>query len=529
MTVGVVALPLALAFGITTGLGAEAGLITAIVAGLVAAVLGGSSVQVSGPTGAMTVVLAPLVLHHGADAVLVVGIMAGGLVVMAALLGMGRYLAFVPWPVVEGFTVGIAVIIFLQQVPAALGVQRPAGDNTALVALAAIGRAADGGKAAAVATVALVVIVMAVAPRLHRSLPASLLAITAATALAELGHLPISRIGHLPSSLPLPAMPSISLHEVGALSSAALAVALLAALESLLSAKVADGMADGARHDPDRELFGQGVANLVSPLFGGMPATGAIARTAVNVRSGARTRVAAIVHSIVLLLVVLLAGGLVSRIPLAALAGVLMVTSFRMVEIHNVRAVVRATRSDALVLVLTAAATVVFDLILAVEIGLATAALLALRHVALSAQVTAAPPAELSPEQSASLLDEGILIYRLDGALFFGAAQRFLTELTAVTDAVVVVLRLPELQVLDATGAQALGEIVAELEDRGITVLLKGPRPEHCRVLEATGALQRLAHANHLFADLDAALDHARQHVARATGADRQRSALSPA
>jgi SulP family sulfate permease len=248
-----------------------------------------------------------------------------------------------------------------------------------------------------------------------------------------------------------------------------------------------------------------------------MPATGAIARTAVNVRAGARTRVSSIVHSIVLLLVVLFAGGLVSRIPLAALAGVLMVTALRMIEVHNVKAVVRATRSDALVFAITAAATVAFDLILAVEVGVAAAVALAVRNVARTTSATPEPveAVELSTDVEAALLRRHILTYRLDGALFFGAAQRFLTEITAVTDVRVVILRLPQLQVLDATGAQALGDIVRQLEQRGITVLLKGLRPEHRRVLGAVGALGRLAHENHIFADLDAAIEHASRHVAR--------------
>jgi SulP family sulfate permease len=513
MTVGLVALPLALAFGITTGLGAAAGLVTAIVAGVVAAVFGGSNVQVSGPTGAMTVVLVPVVAHHGADAVLVVGIMAGVLVLVSAVLGVGRFLAYVPWPVVEGFTVGIALIIFLQQVPFALGVTRPDADNTAVAAVEAVRDALDHGEIAALGIVLLVAAVMAVVPRIHRTLPASLLAVGLATVAVEAAGLDVAQIGSLPGTLPLPALPAVRLDELSGLFSAALAVAVLAALESLLSAKVADGMADMPRHDPDRELFGQGLANLASPLFGGMPATGAIARTAVNVRSGARTRVASIVHALVLIVVVFLGGDLVSKIPLAALAGILMVTAFRMVEVHNVRAVLHATRSDAVVLCLTAVATVAFDLILAVEIGLAAAAVLALRQVARTAQITTVGAAELDRDRSDSLLHDGIVTYRLDGALFFGAAQRFLTELTAVTDARVVVLRLPDLQVLDATGAQALGEIVAELEDRGITVLLKGPRPEHLRVLEATRALDRLAHQNHIFDDLDEALVHAQRHV----------------
>ncbi len=517
VTVGVVALPLALAFGITTGLGATAGLMTAIVAGLVAGIFGGSHVQVSGPTGAMTVVLVPIVARYGAKAVYVVGLMAGILVVAAALGGLGRYLAYIPWPVVEGFTVGIAVIIFLQQVPNALGVHKPKGENTAAVAARAVADAFGHGRTEAMALVALVVILMLVAPRLHKALPASLIAVVVATVTAELTGWDVARIGALPNSLPLPSLPAISTGQVSDLFGAAFAIAALAAIESLLSAKVADGMADTPRHDPDRELFGQGLANLATPLFGGMPATGAIARTAVNVRAGAQTRVSAIVHSIVLVLVVFFAGPLVARIPLAALAAVLMVTAVRMVEVHNIKAVLRSTRSDALVLGLTAIATIAFDLIVAVELGLAVAAILALRAVSRSATATIEPlsPAEIDATTEAALLHEHIVTYRLDGILFFGAAQRFLTELTAVTDVRVVILRLPQLQVLDATGAQALGEIVTELEHRGITVLLKGPRPEHLRLLGAVGALDQLAHENHVFENLDDAIDHARVHLAR--------------
>ncbi len=532
ITVGVVALPLALGFGITTGLGARAGLMTAIIAGFVAAVCGGSNVQVSGPTGAMTVVLVPIVAREGANAVYVVGIMAGALLLAAAFFRVGRYLAYVPWPVIEGFTVGIAAIIFLQQVPAALGVPKPKGDNTALVAIDALRRSASHGSVASLAIVFLVAVVMTVAPRLHKSLPGSLLAVVVATLVARFASLDIARIGSLPSSLPLPSLPSISASRVSSLAAAAFAVALLAGLESLLSAKVADGMADMPRHDPDRELFGQGLANLASPLFGGMPATGAIARTAVNVRAGARTRASAVVHSLVLVAVVYFGGTLVAQIPLAALAGVLMVTAVRMVEIHNVRAVCRATRSDAVVLVLTAAATVVFDLIRAVELGVAVAAVLALRKVALSASAVAegvpADADEITDDDEHELLSEHIVTYRLDGALFFGAAQRFLTELTAIADVRVVILRLPQLQVLDATGAQALGEIVTELERRGATVLLKGPRPEHLKVLEAVGALDRLAHENHVFSDLDAAIAHAHLHVERGQRLDGPDRAYTP-
>ncbi len=522
VTVGIVALPLALAFGVTTGLGAAAGLTTAIVAGVVAAVFGGSNVQVSGPTGAMTVVLVPLIARHGPDAVVVVGVLAGILVVAAGIARLGRVLSYIPWPVIEGFTLGIAVIIFLQQVPNALGVETPEGENTAAVAARAAVDALDAGSLAAIALVALVVVAMVVLPRVHRSLPASLLAVVAATVVADVAGWDVATIGALPSSLPTPSLPSIPFGEIDRYLSAAFAVAALAAIESLLSAKVADGMADGTPHDPDRELVGQGLANIASPLFGGMPATGAIARTAVNVRAGARTRAASIVHAMVLTAVVLAGSGLVARIPLAALAGVLMVTAVRMVEVHNIRAVVRSTRSDAAVLVLTALATVAFDLIVAVEVGVAAAAVLALRQVARTTSlepeaISLGDRVEIDGDEERDLLRDHIVAYRIDGALFFGAAQRFLDDFTRVADVRVVILRLPNLQVLDATGAQALGEIVADLESRGITVLVKGARPEHLRTLRAVGALDRLAHENHLFSDLDAAIEHARQHVEAAS------------
>jgi SulP family sulfate permease len=537
LTVGVVALPLALAFGIATGLGAEAGLITAIVAGLVAAVFGGSDVQVSGPTGAMTVVLVPIVHRFGADAVAIVGVIAGVLVLAAALLRLGRYLAYIPWPVIEGFTIGIAVIIFLQQVPTALGVTAGSGESTLLTAIEALREASLAVSAPSLAIVILVAVLMIALPRWHRALPASLIAVVLATAAVALLDIDVADIGALPGSLPTPSLPTVRLDQLGMLFSAALAVALLAALESLLSAKVADGMASaGRRYDPDRELFGQGLANVAASLFGGMPATGAIARTAVNVRAGARTRLSSIIHALVLLAVVSLLGAAVGAIPLAALAGVLMVTAGRMVDVHNARAVLRSTRGDAFILVVTAATTVLFDLMLAVEVGIGVAAILALRAVARSSafipeevpdDVAGGPdPEALTPHREAVLLHQRILTYRLDGALFFGASQRFLTELAGVSDVRVVILRMPQLQVLDATGAQALGELISELEDRGITVLIKGPRAEHVRVLRAVGALDHLRHEKHLFESLDAAVAHARSHVDRSR-ADRATDAIA--
>ena len=357
---------------------------------------------------------------------------------------------------------------------------------------------------------------MTIVPLIVRGAPASLLAVVVATVVARVGGAEVGVIGALPSSLPAPALPALDPGMVSELFGAVLAVAALAALESLLSAKVADGMAASGRHDPNRELIGQGLANIVSPFFGGMPATGAIARTAVNVKAGARTRVAAIVHSLVLIGVVLVGSGLVAQIPLAALAGVLMVTAVRMVEVHNIRSVVRATRSDAATLAVTALVTVAFDLILAVEVGMAAAALLALRQLARRSEPIAETLPLLDADTASALQAQHIVSYRLDGALFFGAVQRFLGTLASVGDVRVVILRLPDLHMLDATGAKALGEVIDDLERRGIMVLLKGPQPEHLRILREVGTIDHLAHEKHLFTDLDAAIAYARSHVERA-------------
>ena len=387
LTVGIVALPLALAFGVSSGAGAEAGLITAIVAGIVAAVFGGSNIQVSGPTGAMVVVLGPIVALHGPGVVALVSVMAGVVVLAGGLFKLGRVVSYIPWPVIEGFTLGIAVIIFLQQVPAALGVPAGASSSAVLAAIAAFGEIHVATLFWALGCVAVVAVIMVVAPRIHAQLPGSLIAIIAVSIVAAVAQLPLARIGELPASLPVPGLPSIDLGVVTSLVAPALTVAALAAIESLLSARVAASLADTGSYDPDRELVGQGLASVASGLFGGMPATGAIARTAVNVRSGGRTRLAAVSHSVVLLIVVMVASGIVSQIPIAALSGVLMVTAVRMVSRATVRSVLTSTRGDAVVFVITAIVTVSFDLIVAVGIGIVAAAFLALRSLARSGGV----------------------------------------------------------------------------------------------------------------------------------------------
>ncbi|GEL93401.1 SulP family inorganic anion transporter [Cellulomonas composti] len=518
LTVAVVALPLALGFGVSSGLGAAAGLVTAVVAGAVAAVLGGSHLQVSGPTGAMTVVLLPVIARHGTEAVPVVAIMAGGLVVLAGVLGLGRLVAYIPWPVVEGFTFGIGIVIALQQVPLALDTPKAEGENAALVALRTIGDVDWHAALAPLGLVALVVVVCVVLPRLYRGVPASIVAVVLATLVAQVLHLDVDRIGALPDGLPAPHLPVVDLETTSALFSSALAVAALAALESLLSAHVADGMGDHLpRTRPNRELWGQGAANVASGLFGGLPATGAIARTAVNVRAGARTRVAALSHAAILALVVYLAAPWVARIPLSALAGVLLVTAAHMVDLRTAGAICRSGRSGAFVFVATLVVTVVFDLVLAVEVGVAVAAVLALRSMARASGLHREdPPDETVPDdEEQALLHEHIAVYRLDGALFFADVRRFLDELAQVTDVRVVVLRLSSVSVLDTSGAHALAQIVTDLQHRGIVVLLKGLRPAHRKVVEEVGVLDALQHENHLFEDLDLALEHARSHVRR--------------
>jgi SulP family sulfate permease len=515
ITVGIVALPLALAFGVSSGVGAEAGLITAVVAGLVAAVMGGSNVQVSGPTGAMVVVLAPVVAVHGVGSIALVSVLAGLLVVVLGASGLGRAVAFIPWPVVEGFTLGIAAIIFLQQVPLATGTEGTPGHNTLLAAVESASQATMPTVLETLAVVACVAAVMYLLPRLNKALPASLIAVLLTTAASEMLALDIPRIGALPHSLPAPSMPSVDPAALGGLLMPAVSIATLAAIESLLSARVAAGMVgpDGrpsGAYSPDRELTGQGLASIAAGFFGGMPATGAIARTAVNVRSGAKTRLSAVVHALVLLAIIYLAAGLVGRIPLAALAGILMVTAVRMVSRHTVTAILRSTRADAAVFVVTALITVAFDLIVAIQIGLAAAAVFTLRTFAsLSGVRREDIPGPPVPG------DEHIAIFRLHGAMLFGAAERVLQEISQVRDIQVAVIRLSQLRMLDATGAHMLVEVVSALELRGVTVLLKGVQPQHLELVTNVGVIRSLRHHKHLFTSLPDAVEHARSHVVR--------------
>lgn len=514
LTVAVVALPLALAFGVASGLGAEAGVITAIVAGLLAAIFGGSNLQVSGPTGAMTVVLVPVAHQHGRDGVLLVGLLAGIILIVMALLRLGVFVRYLPVSVIEGFTAGIAVVIALQQIPLALGV--PAGDAERMWRVA-VDAAVDfwhDPSAAAPLIALLVTAAVLTGQRLRPGWPHALIAVGVATVVTRIADIEVPTIGALPAGLPAPSADFIDPDAIGVLLTSALAVAALSALESLLCATVADSMTVDQRHDPDRELFGQGIANVAVPFFGGVPATAAIARTAVNVGAGARSRLASIVHALVLLGVVAVAAGLVAQIPLAALAGVLLATTIRMVEISGLLALARSSRSDALVLITTFAVTVLVDLVAAVGVGLLVAMVLGLRSIARSSRLETVP-LDLTDhaDEEHALLRDHIVALRFDGPLLFVAAHQLMAQLPDLSDVRVVIIRMSRVSGLDATGALLLRDAVLHLQRRGITVLVSGLSPRHEPALDELGVLDVLRASGHVFDTSPEAIAAARQIV----------------
>jgi SulP family sulfate permease len=347
--------------------------------------------------------------------------------------------------------------------------------------------------------------------RWRPTVPFSLIGVVLATILSRALDLGLVPLGHLPASLPAPSLTFVTVSSIATLAPAAFAIAALAALESLLSATVADGMSVNERHNPDRELFGQGLANVIVPIFGGVPATGAIARTAVNIRAGAGSRTAAITHSLVLLAVIFALAPLVSDIPLAALAGVLFATCVRMFETSSLLALMRSTRADALIVVATFSVTVAVDLVTAVGVGIAIAIVLALRSVARSAslEAVAIEPGDYSAEEH-TLLSEHIAAYRVDGPLFFGAAHRLLLELPDIATIKVVILRMSRVSTMDSTGAHVLGDTIHRLEQRGITVILSGIDPRHADILASLGIADHLLALGLVHSDTPGAIAHAR-------------------
>ncbi|MGV8970600.1 MAG: SulP family inorganic anion transporter [Microbacteriaceae bacterium] len=514
LTVAIVALPLALAFGEASGLGAQAGVITAVIAGAIAAFFGGSNLQVSGPTGAMTVVLLPVVHQFGVSGVLQVGLMAGVILIALALSGVGRYVRYLPSSLIEGFTAGIAVVIAMQQVPNMLGLRASDQEHVWAIAGDAVMTWIANPDLIPLLIAGGVASVILLGSRLKPGWPLSLVAVVAATALSQLGDLGLPEVGALPALFSAPTADFFDATAITALLPSALAIAALAALESLLCATVADAMSVGERHNPDRELFGQGLANLVVPLFGGVPATAAIARTAVNVRAGAQSRLSALSHSVVLIAFVMVASPLVGGVPLAALAGVLLATTIQMVQLGAIKAILTSSPSDAAVLLITFGVTVAIDLVAAVALGLALAGLLALRAVARAStlEVETLDHVDYTAEQQ-KLLTDRIVAYRLEGALFFGAAHRFLLELSEVSNVSVVILRMSRVNTIDATGALMLDDAIRRLEKRGIVVLISGIKPGHERVLDRLGSATRLRSLGRVFVDTPDAIHAAREAV----------------
>jgi sulfate permease, SulP family len=514
--VGIVALPLSMALAIASGVPPQHGLYTAVVAGLLIAPLGGSAVQVSGPTAAFVVILAPIAARFGLAGLLMATVLAGVLLLAMGLAGAGRFIEFVPYPVTTGFTAGIAIVIATLQLKDLLGLTMAGAPSHFLERAQATLAALPTLRAADTLVAAVTLAVLASWPRAWgRRLPAPLVALVAGAVLGgvlarafpgaavatiasrfsyESGgvlHAGIPRLPPLPAwpwtlSGPDGQTPVLSLQLLRALAPAAFAIAMLGAIESLLSAVVSDGMT-GGKHDPDAELAAQGIGNIVAPFFGGIAATGAIARTATNVRSGARSPVAAVVHALVVLGAVLLLAPLLGRLPMAALAALLLVVAWNMSEARHVVYLLRsAPRSDVAVMVTCLGLTVVFDMVVSVTVGVVMAALLFMRRMA---EVSGVNLVGDDHPQLEEPLPRGVVLYRLAGPLFFGAAQKALSVLAAVEGRPVrvVVLDLASVPAIDATGLVALGSLVKRLNDGNVKVVLVGVSGQPLRALARAG------------------------------------------
>ena len=505
LTAAVVALPLALAFAVASGVDPKAGLYTAIVAGIIAAVFGGSPVQITGPTGAMAVILVGIVAKYGIEKVWIAGVMAGIIQVALGVAKLGRLVKFIPYPVTAGFTNGIAVIIFCGQLNNFLGLKLPRSEHF-LPGLWQTVTHLEGLNWAAIALTTITIVTKLLWARMTTSIPASLVGLVLATAIATFFHLNVPTIGSIPQSLPMlqsiPHWNDFGL--IRELINPALALAALGSIESLLSAVVADGMTVSEKHDSDRELIGQGLANIVTPFFGGIPATGAIARTAVNVRAGGRTRLSGVIQGVAIAIIVLTLAPLAAQVPLAALAGILMVTSIRMIEWEAIGLLLRATYADFAVMMLTWMVTIFFDLVLAVEVGLIAAGALFIKRMS-ELNLGKIPETEAFPPGIPLELSKQISVYRVDGPVFFGAAERFVTFLRDEPDVKYLVLRLRYVPNMDTTGLVALQDIYQDLQRHDCRLLLSGLQPEVQKLLERTGLMDKIGREN-CFETTDAAI-----------------------
>lgn len=520
--VGIVALPLAIAFAIASGVTPEKGLITAIVAGFLISALGGSRVQIGGPTGAFIVIVYAIVQKFGVGGLTVATFMAGFLIIGMGLARLGSLLKFVPLPLIVGFTSGIAVIILSSQVNDFLGlsIEKVPADfiDKWKVYASNIGRtnlyALGVGAGAALISLYF--------HHLTRRIPGPFVALVLSTFAVYFFKLPVetigSRFGEIPSTLSLPTLPSINIDLIRQLMQPAIAIALLGSIESLLSAVVADGMI-GGRHRSNGELVAQGVANIASSLFGGIPATGAIARTATNVRNGGRTPIAGIIHAFTLLLIMLVFAPMARLIPLSCLAGILVVVAYHMSEWRHFGDLLSSNRMDVIILLTTFILTIVFDLVIAIEVGLVLSSFMIMKRMSDTLTVQHAGKAggyeadengEKLFDDEFSSLPEGVVLYEINGPLFFGAAQKFQETLDDLnTKPRVIILRMRHVPFIDATGIHRLKELIKLFETRRTHVILSGVRETVKEELERSGIYDVLDRRN--------LLHHINDSIKRAT------------
>ncbi len=525
IVVGIVALPLSMALSIAVGVPPQHGLYTAIVAGVVVALTGGSKFQISGPTAAFIVILAPIVTKHGLSGLLIAGLMAGLLLVAMGVARLGRLIQFIPHPVTTGFTAGIAVVIATLQIKDVFGLPIAKMPESYLEKVHALWQARGQASLQEVGIAALTFVLLLVVPRVTKRIPAPLIAIGIAAGLAALLHnvfptFRVATIGTRFSSVvagktvagipPLPPMPMLpwgaehlGYDEIRELLGPAFAIAMLGAIESLLSAVVADGMT-GKKHDPNAELIGLGLGNIIVPFFGGIAATGALARTATNIKAGAHSPIAAVVHAVVVLLAILLLAPAVAYVPMAALAALLLLVAWNMSEakhfFHTLRV---APKSDVLVLLSCFGLTVVFDMVIAVSVGVVLAALLFMRRMA---ELTHTRILMGDAEERSTMAPNGMLVYEIAGPLFFGAAQNAMGALDHVgSRSKVVVLSLGKVPAIDATGLVALESTLERLAHSKKTVVLAGPLPEPRYVFEKANLAAHHPHVS-IAKDLDEAL-----------------------
>ena len=517
--VGIVALPLAIAFGIASGVSPAQGVYTAIIAGFLISALGGSRVQIGGPTGAFVVIVYGIVATYGYAGLAIATIMAGVILIVMGVARLGGAIKFIPYPVTTGFTAGIALIIASQQLRDVLGLHMTSVPADFAKRLEAYAAAIDTVHPQAVGLSAAAVAITILWPRVSRRVPAPVVALLACTAVTHALGLDVetigSRFGDVSFAFPALSVPRISFEEARRLVSPAITIALLAAIESLLSAVVADGMT-GQRHRSNMELVAQGVANVASPFFGGIPATGAIARTATNIRNGARSPIAGIVHAATLLLIALALGRWAQLIPMAVLGAILLVIAYNMSEWRSFRSCLSAPKSDATVLLITFGLTVVVDLTVAIEVGMVLAAFLFMKRMADVTNVSviqrefddAAPP---NGDAGTRHLSRGVVVYEINGPFFFGAAEKFKDTLaTTLGKPRVLILRMRHVPAIDATGMHALEHMIQRTHRDGTLVLLSELQYQPTIALGRSGLLDDIG-PEQTYETFEGALDRARR------------------